>query len=157
MPILGAGAGIGGNVGKKFAKEGYHTVLVRRSDEEGLNKLVDINDAGASAIGRLINAVEEDAIENLIVDIENNEGPIEVVVFNLGAHRRSDAREHLLQAELLAGDELCSISCGENTGADNGSTWGAKYWSPGNPQCAAIPASTPMPQRSRAAVIVPDA
>ena len=84
--ILGAGAGIGGNVGKKFAKEGYHTVLVRRSDEEGLNKLVtDINDAGASAIGRLINAVEEDAIENLIADIENNEGPIEVVVFNLGA------------------------------------------------------------------------
>ena len=84
--ILGAGAGIGGNVGKKFAKEGYHTVLVRRSDEEGLNKLVaDINDSGASAIGRLINAVEEDAIENLIVDIENNQGPIEVVVFNLGA------------------------------------------------------------------------
>ena len=74
--ILGAGAGIGGNVGKKFAKEGYHTVLVRRSDEEGLNKLVtDINDAGASAIGRLINAVEEGAIENLIADIENNEGP----------------------------------------------------------------------------------
>ncbi|MEC7266740.1 MAG: SDR family NAD(P)-dependent oxidoreductase, partial [Pseudomonadota bacterium] len=84
--ILGAGAGIGGNVGKKFAKEGYHTVLVRRSDEEGLNKLVaDINDSGASAIGRLINAVEEDAIENLIVDIENDQGPIEVVVFNLGA------------------------------------------------------------------------
>ena len=84
--ILGAGAGIGGNVGKKFAKEGYHTVLVRRSDEEGLNKLVaDINDTGASAIGRLINAVEEDAIENLIVDIESKEGPIEVVVFNLGA------------------------------------------------------------------------
>ena len=84
--ILGAGAGIGGNVGKKFAKEGYHTVLARRSDEEGLNKLVaDINEAGDSAVGRLLNAVDEDAIENLIVDIEKNEGPIEIVVFNLGA------------------------------------------------------------------------
>ena len=84
--ILGAGAGIGGNVGKKFAKEGYHTVLARRSDEEGLNKLVaDINQAGDSAVGRLLNAVDEDAIENLIVDIEKNEGPIEIVVFNLGA------------------------------------------------------------------------
>ncbi len=84
--ILGAGAGIGGNVGKKFAKEGYHTVLARRSDEEGLNRLVnDINEAGGSAVGRMINAIEDDAIENLIVDIENNEGPIEVVLFNLGA------------------------------------------------------------------------
>ena len=84
--IIGAGAGIGGNVGKKFAKEGYHTVLVRRSDEAGLNKLVaDISAAGDSAVGRLLNAAQEDAIENLIVDIEQNEGPIEVVVFNLGA------------------------------------------------------------------------
>ena len=34
--VLGAGAGIGGNVAKKFAKEGYHAVLARRSDEDGL-------------------------------------------------------------------------------------------------------------------------
>ena len=84
--ILGAGAGIGGNVGKKFAKEGYHTVLARRSDEDGLNKLVtDIREAGGSATGRMVNAVEQNAIEDLIADVENNEGPIEVVLFNLGA------------------------------------------------------------------------
>lgn len=39
--VMGAGAGIGGTVGKKFAMEGYHSVLCRRSDEEGLNKLVN--------------------------------------------------------------------------------------------------------------------
>lgn len=84
--ILGAGAGIGGNVGKKFAKEGYHTVLARRSDEEGLNKIVDdIKKNGGSAVGRLVNAIEDNAIEDLIVDIEKSEGPIEVVLFNLGA------------------------------------------------------------------------
>lgn len=84
--ILGAGAGIGGNVGKKFAKEGYHTVLARRSDEDGLNTLVnDIKANGGSASGRLVNAIEDDAIENLIADVEKNEGPIEVVLFNLGA------------------------------------------------------------------------
>lgn len=84
--ILGAGAGIGGNVGKKFAQEGYHTVLARRSDEEGLNRLVDdIKQAGGSATGRLVNAIEDNAIEDLISDIEKNEGPIEVVLFNLGA------------------------------------------------------------------------
>ena len=35
--IIGAGAGIGGNVGRKFAQEGFHAVLCRRSDEAGLN------------------------------------------------------------------------------------------------------------------------
>ena len=34
--VIGAGAGIGGTVGRRFAKEGYHSVLCRRSDEEGL-------------------------------------------------------------------------------------------------------------------------
>jgi NAD(P)-dependent dehydrogenase (short-subunit alcohol dehydrogenase family) len=38
--VIGAGAGIGGNVGKRFAQEGYHAVLCRRTDEEGLRKLV---------------------------------------------------------------------------------------------------------------------
>ncbi len=84
--VLGAGAGIGGHVGKKFALEGYHTVLARRSDEDGLNNLVaQIEEAGGSATGRLLNAVAENAIEDLVADIEKNIGPIEVVLFNLGA------------------------------------------------------------------------
>ncbi|MGI9345423.1 MAG: SDR family NAD(P)-dependent oxidoreductase [Gammaproteobacteria bacterium] len=84
--ILGAGAGIGGHVGMKFASEGYHSVLARRSDEAGLNKLVSqIEQAGGSATGRLINAVEDDSIENLVTDIEKNIGPIQTVLFNLGA------------------------------------------------------------------------
>ena len=39
--VIGAGAGIGGNVGRRFAQGGYHAVLCRRSDEEGLHRLVD--------------------------------------------------------------------------------------------------------------------
>ena len=38
--VIGAGAGIGGSVGRKFAREGYHAALCRRSDQEGLDKLV---------------------------------------------------------------------------------------------------------------------
>ena len=52
--IIGAGAGIGGNVGRKFAQEGFHAVLCRRSDEAGLNAMVNgINSSGGSASGRL--------------------------------------------------------------------------------------------------------
>lgn len=84
--VMGAGAGLGGHVGKRFAEGGYHAVLCRRSDEEGLNKLVaDIEEAGGSATGRLINAVEDDVIENLVEEVERDIGPIETVIFNLGA------------------------------------------------------------------------
>ena len=39
--VIGAGAGIGGTVGRRFAREGYHACLCRRSDLDGLNSLVD--------------------------------------------------------------------------------------------------------------------
>lgn len=84
--IIGAGAGIGGNVAKKFSKEGYHVALCRRSEEKALNDMVDnINSKGGSASGYILNAVKEDSIENVINTVEKGIGPIEVAVFNLGA------------------------------------------------------------------------
>ena len=84
--ILGAGAGIGGNVAKRFAREGYHACLARRTDQAGLDKLVvEIEADGGSASGFILNAVEEDSIEQLVTHIEANLGPIAVAVFNLGA------------------------------------------------------------------------
>ena len=84
--VMGAGAGIGGNVGKKFAREGYHAVLCRRSDEEGLRKLVsEIEAEGGTASGFLLDASKPDTIEERIAGVEAEIGPIEVVLFNLGA------------------------------------------------------------------------
>ncbi|MCY3689472.1 MAG: SDR family NAD(P)-dependent oxidoreductase [Gammaproteobacteria bacterium] len=84
--VMGAGAGIGGSVAKKFAGEGYHAVLCRRTDEAGLQKLVgDIQADGGDATGFLLNAVNENTIEEHIVGIEKEIGPVEVVLFNLGA------------------------------------------------------------------------
>ncbi len=84
--VIGAGAGIGGHVGKRFAQEGYHAVLCRRSDEKGLAKLVaSIESEGGSASGFLLNAVEDHSIEERVAAIEADIGPIEVAVYNLGA------------------------------------------------------------------------
>lgn len=84
--VLGAGAGIGGNVGKQFARNGYHAVLCRRSDDAGLNRLVsDIEAEGGAATGHLLNVVADDSIEEFVAKIEADVGPIEVVVFNLGS------------------------------------------------------------------------
>ena len=84
--VMGAGAGIGGTAGRRFAREGYHAVLCRRSDEDGLNALVSgIRAEGGEASGFLLNAVTENAIEDQIAHVEEEIGPIEVLIYNLGA------------------------------------------------------------------------
>ncbi len=84
--VIGAGSGIGGHVGKRFAAAGYHTVLCRRSDEEGLARLVaEIEENGGSASRQILNAAQDNTIEDLVAQTERDIGPIDVAVFNLGA------------------------------------------------------------------------
>ncbi|MCY3828173.1 MAG: SDR family NAD(P)-dependent oxidoreductase [Rhodospirillaceae bacterium] len=84
--VIGAGAGIGGNVGIRFARAGYHAVLCRRSDAEGLERLVEtIKGEGGSASGFLLNAVKPGTIEDRVAAVEADIGPIQVAIYNLGA------------------------------------------------------------------------
>ena len=93
--VVGAGAGIGGSVAKRFAREGYHACLARRTDKKGLDRLVgEIQTEGGSATGFILNAVEENSIERLVESIEAEIGPIEVAVFNLGAQIGDRALEN---------------------------------------------------------------
>ena len=65
--VIGAGAGIGGNVAKRFAKEGFHSVLCRRSNQHGMDDLIrDIEEEGGTASGFLINIVEPESIEECV-------------------------------------------------------------------------------------------
>ena len=82
--VIGAGAGIGGTVAKKFASDGYHAYLARRTDEEGLKRLIkEIEDAGGKASGSLLNVIEENSIEDLVNKIESEIGPIDTVIYNI--------------------------------------------------------------------------
>ena len=84
--VIGAGAGIGGHVGKRFAAGGYHVVLARRSGAEGLQSLVtEIEAAGGSATGTLLDASEDGTIEALVEQVESEIGPISAALYNLGA------------------------------------------------------------------------
>ncbi len=84
--VIGAGGGIGGAVAARFAREGYHAVLCRRTDEDGLRTSVaGIKRAGGKASGYLLNAVDPGSIEDRVAHVETHIGPIAVVVYNLGA------------------------------------------------------------------------
>ena len=94
--VIGAGAGIGGNTAKTFAKKNYHVYLTRRSDEIGLNNIIDeIRKEGGEASGKLLNAVQENSIEELVNEIEKNIGQIDVAVYNLGAQIGNKPLENL--------------------------------------------------------------
>ena len=109
--VMGAGAGIGGTVGRKFAREGYHAVLCRRSDEEGLQKLVvGIESEGGEATGYLLNAVDDGALEERIRSIEEEIGPIEVVLFNLGAQIGSRSLEEVTYKQFELGWRMATFA-----------------------------------------------
>mgnify|MGYP001179107856 CR=1 FL=1 len=67
--VIGAGAGIGVNVAKKFATSGYHAVISRRTSQEGLDTAVkSIENEGGDATGFLINAIEENSIDPVMFE-----------------------------------------------------------------------------------------
>jgi len=84
--VVGAGAGIGGNVARRFAKAGYHACLCRRGGEEGHSRMVEgIENEGGSASGFILNAIGDNSLEARVAAIESDIGEIDAVIYNLGA------------------------------------------------------------------------
>ena len=84
--IIGAGDATGGAIAKRFAREGYVACVTRRSADK-LQPLVDeITAAGGQARGFASDARKEEDVQALIEQIEREVGPIEVLVFNIGAN-----------------------------------------------------------------------
>ena len=109
--VMGAGAGIGGTVGGRFAAEGYHAVLCRRSNQAGLDVLVDdIKHAGGQATGFICNAVQEGTIEEVVTQTEQDIGPIDVVIFNLGAQTGNQALEETSLKNFEVGWRLATFA-----------------------------------------------
>jgi NAD(P)-dependent dehydrogenase (short-subunit alcohol dehydrogenase family) len=84
--VIGAGDSTGGAIAKRFAREGYVACVTRRSADK-LQPLVDeISAAGGQARGFASDARKEEDVVALIEQIERDIGPIEVLVFNIGAN-----------------------------------------------------------------------
>ena len=84
--VVGAGDATGGAVAKRFAREDFSVCVTRRTLDKLQPLLSDIKQAGGVAHGFASDARKEDEVINLIDHIESNIGPIEVLVFNIGAN-----------------------------------------------------------------------
>ena len=84
--VIGAGDATGGAVAKRFAREGFAVCATRRTVEKIEPLIASIRSDGGVAYGFGSDARDEDQVVSLIADIEDNIGPIEVLVFNVGAN-----------------------------------------------------------------------
>ncbi|KQP14981.1 SDR family oxidoreductase [Pseudorhodoferax sp. Leaf267] len=84
--VIGAGDATGGAIARRFAREGYIACVSRRSADK-LQPLVDaIRAEGGQAHGYGSDARKEEDVAALFEQIEATHGPIEVLVFNIGAN-----------------------------------------------------------------------
>ena len=84
--VIGAGDSTGGAIARRFAKEGFITCVTRREVAKLEPLLQRIRDAGGTAHGFGSDARKEEDVVALIEQIETQIGPIEVLVFNIGAN-----------------------------------------------------------------------
>jgi NAD(P)-dependent dehydrogenase (short-subunit alcohol dehydrogenase family) len=93
--VIGAGDGVGGAIAKAFALDGFETVITRRPRHldqlEALAK--EIRNLGGVVHARGVDARSEEETAGLFAEIERDLGPIEVVVFNIGANVRFGIEE----------------------------------------------------------------
>ncbi|MCJ0761897.1 SDR family oxidoreductase [Variovorax terrae] len=84
--IIGAGDATGGAIARRFARGGYATCVTRRSLDKLQPLIEQIRADGGQAHGFASDARKEEDVVALIEQIESTIGPIEVMVFNIGAN-----------------------------------------------------------------------
>ena len=85
--VVGAGDYLGSAIARRFAREGFHVVVTRRrGDLDGL--VTAIAAAGGNATGIHSDAREETEVIALVDRIEQEIGPLQVAVFNVGGNVR---------------------------------------------------------------------
>ena len=91
--VVGAGDATGGAIARRFAREGYATVVTRRELASLEPLLRHIRAEGGEAHGFGADARDEDQTVALFEKIEAEIAPLEVVVFNIGANVNFPIRE----------------------------------------------------------------
>jgi NAD(P)-dependent dehydrogenase (short-subunit alcohol dehydrogenase family) len=91
--VIGAGDATGGAVARCFAQAGFTACVTRRSLDKLQPLLDQIKAAGGVAHGFASDARKEEEVVALVEQIESTIGPIEVLVFNIGANAPSSILE----------------------------------------------------------------
>ncbi len=95
--VVGAGDATGGAIARRFAREGMVACVTRRSADKLEPLLAQIRSAGGVAHGFGSDARNEEEVVALVEQVESTIGPIEVLVFNIGANAPSSILQETTQ------------------------------------------------------------
>lgn len=84
--IVGAGDYIGAAIAKRFAAGGFTVCLGRRNGDKLAPLIAQIEAEGGTAHGFTMDARDEDSTAEIFARIEQEIGPIEIVIFNVGGN-----------------------------------------------------------------------
>lgn len=84
--VVGAGDATGGAIARRFAREGFAACVVRRNLDRLRPLVARIEAEGGTAHAFGCDARREDEVVALVERIESTVGPIEAMVFNIGAN-----------------------------------------------------------------------
>lgn len=91
--VIGAGDATGGAIARRFAREGFTLCATRRQADKLESLVSEIQSDGGTAHAFGCDARSEEQMVALFSDIERDIGPIELVVFNIGANVRFSITE----------------------------------------------------------------
>eukprot|EP00816_Leptocylindrus_hargravesii_P010764 CAMPEP_0196810154 /NCGR_PEP_ID=MMETSP1362-20130617/9990_1 /TAXON_ID=163516 /ORGANISM="Leptocylindrus danicus, Strain CCMP1856" /LENGTH=283 /DNA_ID=CAMNT_0042185041 /DNA_START=60 /DNA_END=908 /DNA_ORIENTATION=+ len=91
--VMGAGDSIGSAVAKRFARGGYTTAVARRRKELLNATVTEIEALGKLCIPFACDARKEEDVQLMFDQVEEQHGPVEVCVFNIGANISYPIRE----------------------------------------------------------------
>lgn len=84
--VVGAGDATGGAIARRFAREGYVACVCRRHGDQLAPLVEQIEAEGGRARAFGGDARDEDQVEGFFSTVEEEVGPVEVAVFNIGAN-----------------------------------------------------------------------
>ena len=105
--VMGAGNATGSAVSRRFASEGY-TACVSRRNEEKLQPLIQsIEEAGGQARAFGADARKEEQVQAMFRTVEEEIGPIEVCVFNVGGNVKFPLEETTSRVYFKVWEMVC--------------------------------------------------
>lgn len=84
--VMGAGDAIGSAIVRRLAAEGFVVCAARRNGDALTDLISELTGLGQRAYAYSCDAREEEQVQALFAEIETELGPLELVIFNVGAN-----------------------------------------------------------------------
>ena len=91
--VIGGGPAIGAAFARRFARDGYVSVIGRRDSTKSKPLIDEIANEGGQALAMDIDARDEQEMVALFAQIEHDVGPIDVCLYNAGANTKASIVE----------------------------------------------------------------